>query len=303
MPEEQRRVFQQMADQDKFRYKQEKDQYDNMLRATLNSDEIGEEGAASVQPPAIANQQYPNANYGAMPMNQLKSMQSRGPQTKIQKAYHPTHMVSGIASGIPNGMQMANGVPVQAIHPGLAYTMGKHPQAHAIPAINPNMNPSHLNRKNTQNLNSFPTLTTQNYQTKSTAPSRRLDSKGGNISHHYQQHLQQQQQQVYQMQLQQQQQQQKLYSKPGFAHPSKSSKSNNRKSKLDSKGSSNSLQRKGSDQNISSKNGVQNGMHRNESSGSLTRVGSGTSALFMLPQMAIPRVPSYTMLHPLDFGP
>mmetsp|Transcript_1202 Transcript_1202/g.2021 ORF Transcript_1202/g.2021 Transcript_1202/m.2021 type:complete len:428 (+) Transcript_1202:466-1749(+) len=54
MPEDQRRVFQQMADQDKYRYKQEKDQYDNMLRATLNSDELEAVNGGAAMPPMQA---------------------------------------------------------------------------------------------------------------------------------------------------------------------------------------------------------------------------------------------------------
>eukprot|EP00468_Gymnochlora_sp_CCMP2014_P005191 CAMPEP_0167757404 /NCGR_PEP_ID=MMETSP0110_2-20121227/9907_1 /TAXON_ID=629695 /ORGANISM="Gymnochlora sp., Strain CCMP2014" /LENGTH=348 /DNA_ID=CAMNT_0007643591 /DNA_START=275 /DNA_END=1321 /DNA_ORIENTATION=+ len=75
MPEDQRRVFQQMADQDKFRYRQEKDQYDNMLRATLNSDELEAQGGepsrqlpaalpASLPPPISQNPQGAMSSHG-----------------------------------------------------------------------------------------------------------------------------------------------------------------------------------------------------------------------------------------------
>eukprot|EP00465_Bigelowiella_longifila_P011371 CAMPEP_0185265032 /NCGR_PEP_ID=MMETSP1359-20130426/26043_1 /TAXON_ID=552665 /ORGANISM="Bigelowiella longifila, Strain CCMP242" /LENGTH=363 /DNA_ID=CAMNT_0027854065 /DNA_START=449 /DNA_END=1540 /DNA_ORIENTATION=- len=126
MPEEQRRVFQQMADQDKYRYKQEKDQYDNMLRATLNSDEVdgesgqsGPAGAPGPVAPVPVHQRYPNNGIHSLNKNlPIQNIKYQVPQQQL--ATEPLMQHSGMIQGnlIQNGGQilrggLSSGIPLQ----------------------------------------------------------------------------------------------------------------------------------------------------------------------------------------------
>jgi len=148
MPEEQRRVFQQMADQDKYRYKQEKDQYDNMLRATLNSDEVdgesgqsGPAGAPGPVAPIPAHQPYPNNGVHSIHQNlPVQSTKYQIPQQQLptQPLMQHAGMIHGglIKNGAQIGGGLSGGIPLQgptmqAVDPAVA---AQHRAAYAAAA-------------------------------------------------------------------------------------------------------------------------------------------------------------------------